>query len=183
VWTTDQIDLWRKWIEDFVINDVRKALEGDTLEVGLIILSLLGTECLSGYYCGKKANRLTFVEFVNKYFPPLYHPYAEFIYLSLRDGLVHDYIIKKIMIASTEQIPFVMNRDKSEPHLSPLSPTRPFPIWFNRATFANDFLAAWGMYSVDIKNDPELLKNVIARAKTSSFLIVGPVDESGFAIP
>ncbi len=43
---------WQEWIEKFVIEDVRKSLnvpEDSAIQIGLIILSLLGTECLSGY--------------------------------------------------------------------------------------------------------------------------------------
>lgn len=90
---------WQKWFQDFAIEDIRKALDLETrnqpsLEIGLIILSLIGTEALSGYSAGKPADGTTFVDFVKAYFPSAYGPYANQIYASLRNGLAHDYVVK-----------------------------------------------------------------------------------------
>src|SRR5574341_400120 len=111
---------WKSWIEAFVVNDIKKALDKDALEVGLIILTLLGIECLSAYYTGKRdSDSSTFEKFIKKYFPPNYAQYADKIYRSLRNGLAHSYVPAKIKIDSKEIIPFVMVRNQGEPHLSP----------------------------------------------------------------
>jgi hypothetical protein len=60
----DDEQLWaefREKFEAFVVGDVNKALQAG-IEVGLIILTTVGIECLSGYYAGRKADRGLFVE-------------------------------------------------------------------------------------------------------------------------
>lgn len=169
---TEFISTWKRWIEDFIINDIKKALDKDVLEVGLIILTLLGTECLSSYYTGKRDSDVsTFEKFVKKYFPPIYTPHADKIYRSLRNGLAHSYVPAKIKINSVEITPFVMVRNLGEPHLSPCQIGRQYPMVFNRAQFAQDFILAWEKYSSDVDAIPQLQKNVKSRAR-KGFLVV-----------
>jgi hypothetical protein len=169
---TDFIKTWKLWIEAFIINDIKKALDKDALEVGLIILTLLGTECLSAYYSGKRDSDIaTFEKYVKKYFPPVYTPYANTIYRSLRNGLAHSYIPAQIKIGSSEITPFVMVRDLGEPHLSPLQAGRQYPVIFNRAQFAQDFIAAWEKYSRDVDATPQLQRNVAARAQKGMLVV------------
>ncbi len=169
---------WQEWIEKFVIEDIRKSLkapEDSAIQIGLIILSLLGTECLSGYYVGKPADDKTFSEFMRKYFPPAYSKYDIQIYKSLRNGLLHDYVTKKIPIGGVEINPFNLNGKAGEPHLMPVYPGRDYPVWFNRVSFATDFIEAWNKYVSDIYTDPNLLKRMVDRAKLRGFMSVGPV--------
>jgi hypothetical protein len=64
---------WKQSIEDFVISDIRGCLDRNILEVGLIILTLVGIDCLGGYFTGKPSEQETFREFISsKYFPPEY---------------------------------------------------------------------------------------------------------------
>jgi hypothetical protein len=168
---------WRTWIEAFVINDIKKALDKDMLEVSLIILSLLGTECLSAYWSGTRdSNSGTFSKFIGEYFPPAYKDYSKAIYRSLRNGLFHNYVPVKIKIDSKEIMPFVMQRNKNEPHLVPCKSGQRFPVYFNREIFARDFLAAWDKFSADLDQKPQLVKNVVARAR-KGFLIVGDISK------
>lgn len=173
----DFIAKWKNWIELFIINDIKRALEKDALEVGLIILTLLGIECLSAYYTGRRDSSLsTFQKFLKKYFPPAYVQYGDKIYLSLRHGLAHSYIPSKLVINSVEVTPFVMCRSQGEPHLTPCQAGRDFPVWFNREIFARDFLAAWDKYAKDLDTDVQLQKNTIARAQ-KGFLVVDDVSK------
>jgi hypothetical protein len=172
---TEFIVSWKRWIEAFIINDIKKALDKDVLEVGLIILTLLGIECLSAYYTGKRDSSLsTFEKFVKKYFPSIYAQYADKIYVSLRHGLAHSYVPARIKIGSTEIVPFVMVRNQSEPHLSPLQAEYEYPVYFNREQFARDFIVAWERYAADLNVTPQLQRNVMIRAR-KVFLIVDDV--------
>ena len=45
---TDFIRGWKKWIEAFVIGDIKKALDADNLEVGLIIRNRSGGRKVGG---------------------------------------------------------------------------------------------------------------------------------------
>ena len=171
----DFIRGWKGWIEAFVINDIKKALDRDALEVGLVILTLLGTECLSAYYAGKRdSDASTFEKFVKKYFSPPYTQYADKIYRSLRHGLVHSYVPAKIKIGSTEVTPFVMVRNQGEPHLAPCQVGSQYPVFFNRAQFALDFIVAWEEYTKDVDATLQLQRNVMARAE-KGFLIVDDI--------
>lgn len=155
---------------NFVIRDVEKSLKGD-LEVGTIILVVIGIECLSGYYEGKESNRQTFVSFVNE-FLPAYAPHADNIYACIRDGLAHDYIIKDIHGKS-----FRFTRDKGEAHLSPVESNREW-FYINRENFANDFLLAQSIYFKRLQTNTDMQKNAIRRLRKRSFLSVFPRDTS-----
>lgn len=170
---------WQKWFEDFVIEDINKALgleaqNQPSLEIGLIILSLIGVEALSGYFAGKKADKKTFVEFVEHYFPPSYRGFSTAIYESLRNGLAHDYIVKEIDISGQKVVPFVLNGKEGEPHLVPHEAGKPFPIAFNRIAIAKDFCAAWTQYVSDVYADPDLRRKLVARAIDRGYMKVGP---------
>jgi len=158
---------WQKSLEDFVINDITRAVQADNLEVGLIILTLIATECLSGYFSGRDANRQTFVAFVSRYFPDSYKPYADTIYGKLRDGLLHDYIVKK-----GKPFTFIMNREVGEPHLVWYKTNK--LMWFNRKQFAYDLLTAWEKYVADVTTDQQLYDNVKLRLKARGRLKVVP---------
>ena len=166
---------WKNWMEAFVVNDIKKALEKDALEVGLIILTLLGTECLSAYYTGKRdSDAGTFEKFMKKYFPPAYTQYADKIHRSLRHGLAHSYVPAKIKINTKEITPFVMVRNRGEPHLVPHQKGNQYPVIFNRAQFALDFITAWENFVKDLDVNPQLQKNIIARAQ-KGFLVVDDI--------
>ena len=50
---TYELQEFQKSFTNFVVKDVEKSLKGD-LEVGTIILVVIGIECLSGYYVSQK---------------------------------------------------------------------------------------------------------------------------------
>lgn len=171
------IEKWKYWIQEFAINDIKKALEKDALEVGLIILTLLSIECLSAYYLGQSdSSPGTFEKFMKMYFPPEYAKYAGKIYFSLRNGLIHSYVPNKLKIDSREIYPFVMVGKKGEPHLTPCKPKHNFPVYFNRVQFAEDFLEAWGKFVNDIDGNAELQKKLISRAQ-KGFLVVDNINK------
>ena len=168
--TEDELfDKWKKWFYTFAIADIEHALDGDSLQIGLIILSLIATEALSGYYCGRPADRGTFVSFVERYFPPEYVPYASDIYASLRNGLAHDYIVKGTERAKN---PFYLNGKVGEPHLQRVNADEAYPIAFNRVQVAKDLLVAWRRYSREAESEPELFARVQRRIAARGFMIV-----------
>ncbi len=72
------INTWngfKQSFEQFVVNDIRKSL-GAGVEVGTIILTVVGIEALSGYFRGRKSDGETFKQFIQA-FMPQYAKYAE----------------------------------------------------------------------------------------------------------
>ena len=160
----EKLMAWRDWFNVFVVEDIKRAIddERELLQVGLIILSLLHTEALSGYYFGTKAEKKTFVPFVLRYFPATYYPLAEDIYI-LRNQLAHDYISEK----------FALKGKRGEPHLMPAKPGEPLPIAFNRIAIAEDFVHAWDQYSLDVLLEEDLRRKALARIALKGFMVVG----------
>lgn len=153
----ETISHWKESIEKFIMNDIKKCLDLDIMETGLIILTLSGTECISGYYCGRKADDNTFIEFLNsKFFPEEYNKYSENIYKHLRNGLVHDHTNKNNLFA-------LFRNANDSPHLKTLSTTIGQRIFFNREIFAIDLLNAWEQYSNEIVDNPQLSLNFFKR--------------------
>jgi hypothetical protein len=157
----DQLLLWKASVESFIIRDVRKAVERDELETGLIILTLVGVECLGSYFTGEKADKAPFTAFMKAYFPAPYHNIADDIYASLRNGLMHDYTIKN------DRFILVRNTDDKR-HLQIVDSK----IVFNRAVFASDFLDAWERFSTDVMATPGLATRVHRRIHAGRFLVV-----------
>lgn len=168
--------LWKESMEQFVIHDIKASLQKDVLEVGLIILTLIGIDSLSGYYVGEKASTQTFKKFIQtSYFPKSYHHLADDIYV-LRNRLVHDYTSTrdKIVLFRTEE----QAHDQGLRHLHPLRLTEKYPICFVRETFAKDFLEAWSRFSNDVTTDDKLANNVVSRVKKvgREFLVVKEIE-------
>jgi hypothetical protein len=170
----DQI-MWtefHKYFNAFVVGDIVKSLRSG-IEVGTIILTTVGIECLSGYYTGKEAERSHFVKFMQD-FMPSYLNYADDIYECIRNGLAHDYVVKK---NRANKRSFLFKRDHGEPHLIPTS-RNPNIIYLNRADYANDFLAAQHKYFEKVENDQRLWDKAMQRLKRQKgFLTVRPEDE------
>ena len=64
-------NLWnefRKYFVAFVVEDVKKSILAN-IEVGTIILTTVGIECLCGYYAGQEADRKHFVNFMQVFMP------------------------------------------------------------------------------------------------------------------
>lgn len=159
---------WQQSIEKFIIEDIRKCIEHDFLESGLIILTLAGVECISGYFCGRKADQNTFCAFFDsKYFRNEYTTYSTQIYQCLRNGLVHDHTNKNNVFTLFRKV-------NDAPHLQKIYTDKGETISFNRENFANDLLNAWKTYSEEVFTDPRLAQNVIKRIgdKNRGFLVV-----------
>jgi len=67
-----------------------------------------------------------------------------------------------------------MVRNQGEPHLVPSRVGNQYPVIFNRAQFALDFITAWENYIQDIDVNMQLQKNIIARAQ-KGFLVVDDI--------
>jgi hypothetical protein len=159
--------LWndfRKSFDDFIVGDIQKSLEVG-IEVGTIILTIIGIECLSGYFMGRESNPRTFRHFIHTFMPE-YYSIADALYKCIRNGLMHDYIIKEFDGTS-----FIFTRNEGEKHLIPLESN---PKWYylNREDFARDFLIAQNNYFKQVEIDNELFKKANKRLKKRSFLAV-----------
>jgi hypothetical protein len=162
---------WKQGIERFVVQDVRASLDRDFLEVGLIILTLVGIDCIGGYFAGMPAQRTTFRQFItSRYFPEDYYNIAEELY-ELRNGLVHDYTIK------FDRFHFFRNVSDGYPHLREVVTQKGSQITLNREIFARDFVSAWENYSSDVFVTEELATKAMARIgeQGRGFLVVGEI--------
>jgi len=171
----EDVNLWNefhKYFTAFVVEDVKKSLKA-SIEVGTIILTTVGIECLSGYHAGKDADRDQFVNFV-QVFMSSYTNYADDIYACIRNGLAHDYVVKENRASG---FTFVFQRNHGEPHLSP-TPINPNVINLNREDYANDFLEAQRQFFEKVENDQSLWNNAMKRLKSQKgFLTVRPLHE------
>jgi hypothetical protein len=167
--------LWaefREKFEDFVVGDVNKALQAG-VEVGLIILTTAGIECLSGYYAGKGAKREHFVKFMQD-FMPAYSNYANDIYVCIRNGLAHDYVIK---VNRSGKKGFIFKRDVGEPHLV-ATPQNSNIVYLNREQYTNDFLEAQHKFFEIVESDQSAWDNALQRLKSQKgFLTVRSEDD------
>lgn len=162
------INRWKQSIDEFIIQDIRKCVELDFLESGLIILALTGAECISGYFCGREADKDTFCEFLaSKYFPGEYQELSRNIYECLRNGLVHDHTNKNNVFTLFRKV-------GDAPHLHRISTDKGETITFNREVFARDLVRAWENYSGDVTTDRNLEHNFMKRIndKDRGFLVV-----------
>ena len=155
---------FRSSFEKFVVKDLEKALNTD-IEVGIIILTVFGIECLSGYFAGKDSDRETFKGFIDK-FMPTYSIHSKTIYNCIRNGLAHDYIIKEI-----EGRSFLFTRNHGEKHLVPVE-GKPKWYYLNRESFALDFLKAQKDFFEQVNRDEILSRSVLKRLQKESFLDV-----------
>ena len=173
----EEIQNWINDMEKFSIGELRKAVEKDDLEVGLIILTVVGIDCLGAYLAGRQdVVPQTFKDFINKYFSLTYqqHQMIDNIYI-LRCGLVHQYKI------NDDKFYFV--RDESEGHhLAPVAINGKPRIIFNRKIFAKDFLKAWEDYSKEIFENDQLAENVLKKVKQCLVVsgIPAPDEPSGY---
>jgi len=157
---------FRKSFYEFVVRDIEKAVLGN-VEAGTIIMTVMAIECISGYYEGKNSNAETFGNFIQA-FMPSYSAYAEDIYICIRNGLAHDYIIKENNGKS-----FYFTRNGGEKHLMPVD-GKPGWIYINRFQFAVDFLNAQQNYFSQLTSNKDLYRKALKRLRKRSFLHVFP---------
>lgn len=168
---TELIEQWKASVEEFSVNDIRKCLHHDIIEVGLVILTLSAIESISGYFCGKRANKDTFVEFLkSRYFPQEYNTVADQLY-PLRNGLFHDY--------ATDKNSFILFRTRGQglEHLQASQTQHGPTIAVNREILATDFLAAWTQFSSDTTQHDDIATRVLTRIRDTDrgFLVVRDV--------
>jgi hypothetical protein len=164
---------WKESVEKFFIGDIKRMLDSDELEVGLIILTFVGIDCLGGYFAGRESDTQTFKSFMRSdYFPPSYHNLADEIF-ELRNGLMHDYTIKH------NKFRFYRDEGEGVPHLKSFHQDKKYPISFNRKIFAKDFLNAWKRYSEDVLNHPNLSRKTLDRMNKEGrgYLVVETPDK------
>jgi hypothetical protein len=166
--------LWaefRRDFENFVVKDIQKSLDAE-IEVGVIILTVVGIDCLGGYYAGDESKKEYFVRFTQTFMPSSYAIYAGDIYHCVRNGLVHAYVLNWKRSGRS----FLLTRNQGEPHLIPV-PNNPEVIYLNRETFARDFLVAQLKYFEQIESDQAMWDNAMQRLRSMGFLTVAPEDE------
>ncbi|HCK64907.1 MAG TPA: hypothetical protein DHW49_01450 [Anaerolineae bacterium] len=161
----------------FVVGDIKKSLQFD-IQVGTIILTTIGLECLSGYYAGQETNRQHFVKFMKDFMPADYGYLGDDIYECVRNGLAHDYVIKQ---NNKNQRRFIFTGKQGEQHLFP-HPKNQNVFYLNRVAYANDFLEAQNIYFEKTESNQYLWDKAMQRLHNQKgFLTVRPENE--FIIP
>ena len=159
--------MWRKFresFEKFIVQDLKKALNAE-VEVGVIILTVVGIESLSGYYAGRKSDDETFKAFIDAFMPE-YSTHAVILYKCIRNGLAHDYIIKEY-----EGKSFLFTRNAGEKHLTPVSQRNGW-FYLNRRQFSLDFLKAQEYFFEELEVNNELQEKALSRLNKKGFLDV-----------
>ncbi len=159
--------MWRKFresFEKFIVQDLKKALNAE-VEVGVIILTVIGIESLSGYFAGKKSDGETFKAFIDAFMPE-YSAHTETLYKCIRNGLAHDYIIKEHDGKS-----FLFTRNAGEKHLTPVLHRNGW-FYLNRRQFAIDFLGAQKHFFQELEVNDELQERALSRLNKKGFLDV-----------
>lgn len=165
----DIVVKWEKSIEDFVMADLRRAVGANNLQVGLIILSFVAVETLSGYFVGDMGDTEPFIKFIREsgYFPQKYRSQelAKDLHFHLRSKLVHDYVSKR----EDKPPKFELFREVDEPHLELTTNNL---IGFSAKRFALDVLHAWEKFRQQTRVSENLYKNVISRINKLGYLAV-----------
>lgn len=159
--TNDEyLTLWEKSMNDFLIHDIRIALDQNSLRAGVLILSLVAVDCLGGYYTGNLSKTNTFKEFLeSRYFPPKYKEHKNLIWDDLRNALFHDYSFTDIKID-------LFGTSQEANDLKHLQKTASGKVCFFCDVFAQDVLIAWDKFSKDVReNEGDVQKKVIQRIK------------------
>jgi hypothetical protein len=155
---------FRESFKNFIVKDLEKALSAH-VEVGTIILTIVGIESLSGYFVGKNSDDKTFMAFIGEFMPE-YSSHAETLYKCVRNGLAHDYIIKE-----HKKQGFMFTRDKGEKHLMPVENKYGW-FYLNREKFALDFIEAQKVFFEKVETDKEMKVKAMGRLKGRGFLEV-----------
>lgn len=155
---------FKESFEKFIVQDLKKSLNAN-VEVGVIVLTSIGIECLSGYFTGKESDDKTFSIFIER-FMPQYSPHAVTLYKCVRNGLAHKYIIKEY-----EGKSFLFTRNKGDKHLIPVENKQGW-FYLNREQFALDFIKAQKDFFQCVEVDEELQERAMKRLGDKSFLDV-----------
>jgi hypothetical protein len=161
-----------KWFRDYfcphfdawVIEPIDRLVSSDAL-IGFLLMACT-IDYLAGYWCGQRAHRKGYIDFINKYFPAKGYDAkrAEQLYDCLRVGLVHNFTIHNAA--------FVLTQDHPELHLKPRSSQVTI---LNAGDFRDDLITAKNEYFKAVIADPTLLKNAYRRYTEVGFFELTPL--------
>jgi hypothetical protein len=139
------------WVWRFVFDDVvpeisRAVLAGS--ELAGLVLALATVDYLTGYWVGRQSTGAYYVAFIRQYFPDAYEPFAEHIYVQLRNGLMHSLAALNPWRGSGPAFIIFPNNPS---HLQAAEGDR---IIFSVLTFLEDIRRAWIMFAHDLVLHP-----------------------------
>lgn len=170
----DDIELFHRFKKSyyaFVVDDLKRA-ETANLQVGLIILTLIGIDTLGGYFCGAESDDGTFQKFIKRFMPAIYKPHAKTLYGFVRSGLLHNYVVGDRENRSRR---YLLTGSKDEPHLQSRADSL---VYFNRQAFAEDFFLAVDKYFFEVEHDVGLMAAALKRIRLKGFLEVSMESDS-----
>ena len=151
----DIINYVKRQIEDWVVGDIHRAIEGGS-KVGAFILTACAIDYLASFWSGTASNARKYKAFVADFFDEHYEP--EDLYRSLRCGLVHNYTIKGSA--------YLLVDAKPELHFQKADGV----TILNLEDFAEDFRKAKDAYFERLDMDPTLQHNLARRYKRVGIL-------------
>lgn len=102
---------------------------------------------LAGYYAGRRSKAQDFLDFMGRYFPEQYVPYAKDIYDHLRTGIVHNLSLMNPWIPTS--VPFILDKH-SDFHLQ----VNDNKVMFSILHFIEDTRRSMVMFSYDLIMKP-----------------------------
>ncbi|MGD0575620.1 MAG: hypothetical protein ABSB61_09715 [Anaerolineales bacterium] len=139
--------VWR-YIFDTVIPETQRAVNAGS-EIAGLILALAVVDYLAGYWVGRESTGADYIALIRRYFPPQYEPFAESIYVQLRNGLMHNLVGINPWRAPGPS--FLIHPN----HPSHLQAVEHDQIAFSVLTFLEDIRRAWIMFAHDLVTQPE----------------------------
>jgi hypothetical protein len=139
--------VWR-FVFDDVLPEISRAISGGSELAGLV-LALAVVDYLAGYWVGTQSTGADYVGFIRQYFPDSYEPFAEHIYVQLRNGLMHNLAA---LNPWREPGPAFIIFANNPAHLQPTEGNR---IIFSALTFLEDVRRAWIMFAHDLVMHPD----------------------------
>lgn len=170
----DSIELFHRFKKSyysFVVDDLKRA-ETANLQVGLIILTLIGIDTLGGYFCGAESDDGTFRKFIKRFMPATYKPHAKTLYGFVRSGLLHNYVVGDRFNKSRG---YLLTGAESDPHLQSRADDL---IYLNRQTLTKDFFLAVDRYFLEVEHDAGLMAAALKRIRLKGFLEVSMESDS-----
>jgi hypothetical protein len=115
---------------------------------------------LAGLWCGQQTEPATYRAFIDQYFRPVGRYNSNELYVSLRNGLVHNF--------TTKDSKYILVFGRSTEHLTSKPGTN--RLYLDGQIFRDDLVNAKNLFFDDVLLDPNQLRKVAKRYNNVGFL-------------
>jgi hypothetical protein len=151
-----KVEKLRRFFPGEILDEVYRCLDAKA-ELAALILCLAAVDYLAGFYFGRQSKREDVKVFADKYFPAVYAPFLDDIYVQLRNGLMHNLAIRNPWHGHGTE--FIIHPNSTN-HLQQNEDGKTV---FSVIFFCEDIRRAFWMYIYDVlmkaKLYPELVRN------------------------